>query len=125
MSESAAEFAVHLAAAANHADAARLCDSASFMKTVQGLGPDTPGYVTRVEAAVRGAMQANPDYRRGDQPAAPQQPAALPASATPPRQWTLADVEAARTPQEVVDAVEAGLLRDLGYAPRRKRGARR
>lgn len=114
MSESTVELAVHLAAAANQADAARLCDSASFIKSVQALGPDTPGYVSRVEAAVRDAVRANPDYRLGGQPAA------LPATPAPPRQWTLADVTAA-TPSETAAAGEAGLLRDLGYAPRRKR----
>lgn len=120
MSESTAELAVHLAAAANHADAARLCDSASFMETVQGLGPDTPGYVGRVEAAVRDAVKANPDYSLSGLPAAPQQQGAPPAAAAPPRQWTLADVEAS-TPSETAAAIEAGLLRDLGHAPRRKR----
>jgi hypothetical protein len=50
------------------------------------------------------------------QQAAPAQPAA-PAG---PQQWTMDDVDKS-TPTELVAAMEAGHLRDLGYAPRKKR----
>jgi hypothetical protein len=72
VSESTTELAVHLAAAAQGADAARLCDSAAFMNRVAGLSPDTPGFVGRVAEAVREAAQVDSAYRTGvEQPTTP------------------------------------------------------
>ncbi|MFC9637143.1 hypothetical protein ACFTZF_01165 [Streptomyces mirabilis] len=71
MSESTSELAVHLAAAAQGVDAAQLCDSAAFMGRVEGLRPDSPGFINRVSEAVREAAQTNPSYRRAAEPAAP------------------------------------------------------
>lgn len=67
-----AELAVHLAAAAQGADAAQLCDSAAFMSRVEALRPDTVGYVQRVAEAVQEAVATEPAYRLAAQhPAAP------------------------------------------------------
>jgi hypothetical protein len=41
-------------------------------------------------------------------------------AAAGPRQWTLEDVENS-TPPQTLAAMNAGLLRDLGAGPRRKR----
>lgn len=72
MSESTTELAVHLVAAAQGADAARLCDSKAFMDRVTALNPDTPGFVDRVAAAVQEAAQSHQAYRlSAEQPAEP------------------------------------------------------
>jgi hypothetical protein len=60
VAEDTAEVAVYVVAAAHQADAARLTDSASFMQTVQGLGPDTPGFMDRLSSAVGQAVEREP-----------------------------------------------------------------
>jgi hypothetical protein len=112
----AAELAVHAAAGVHHANAARLCDSDSFMTAVEQMHPDKPGFVARVSDAIREAVNADASYRL---PQAPPHQQAEQA----PRQWTDEDIAKAR-PEETVAAMKAGLLTDLGVgAPRRKRGA--
>jgi hypothetical protein len=100
-------------------NADQLLDSRSFRTATGALDPGSPDFTARVCAAARDAAEADPRFRGSAH--AGQTPGQGPGTAAQPRQWTLANVAAARTPQEVVDAGEAGLLRDLGYAPRRKR----
>jgi len=112
----AVEAVVRREAPALAIDADQLLDSRSFRTATGALDPGSPDFPAQVRRAVQAAAEADPRFRAAS-------PAAQRATAmdAPPRQWTLADIEAARTPQEVVEAGEAGLLRDLGYAPRRKR----
>ena len=105
--------AVHAEATRIGADADALLDSKTFYDHVTCLDPDSPGYRRQVQEMVAGAAgRAEP----AQQTSAPQQPAAQ----AGPRQWTMDDVDKA-TPTELVAAMEAGNLRDLGYAPRKKR----
>jgi hypothetical protein len=112
----AAVAAVHAAASQVGADGEKLLDSAGFYRRVTALDPDTPGYQRQVQELVTAAAA------RHGQPA--QQPAAPPEPDPGPRQWTMADVDAS-SPSELVEAMEAGLLVDLGYNPSRRRGHRR
>jgi hypothetical protein len=112
----AAVTAVHAAAAQAGADAEQLLDSADFYSRVTALDPDAPGYQRQVQELVTVAAA------RHGQPA--QQPAAPPEPDPAPRQWTMADVDAS-SPSELVKAMEAGLLVDLGYNPSRSRRRRR
>jgi len=112
----AVEAVVRREAPALAIDADQLLDSRAFRTATGALNPASPDFTAQVRQAARTAAEAVPRFRA----AAPSAPAPAPA----PQQWTLSDVEAARTPQEVMAAGEAGLLRNLGYAPRRKRGIR-
>ncbi|MDH6141026.1 hypothetical protein P3T35_003039 [Kitasatospora sp. GP30] len=133
MSETTAELAVHLAAAAHQADAAALVDSAQFMARVAALGPDTPGFVDRVSAAVRQAVESG-------RPAEPEPtPEAVPLSyneqlmRTAARQAqltadydgsiTVEDVQLA-SPRVVGEWAAAGKLAHLGVPAQRRRGRR-
>ena len=94
--------AVHAEAARIGADGEALLDSQEFFKQATSLDPDAPDYRKQVRDLVASKAPA----------------------AQPPRQWTLADVEKS-SPAELAEAMNAGLLSDLGYAPpRRKRGRR-
>jgi hypothetical protein len=112
-----AAAAVHAAAAGIGADADALLDSQAFCDRLTALDPDSPGYRRQVQEMVAGAAgQSSPPKQ-----AVPAQPAA-PAG---PRQWTLADVDALPSNSEggrlLNEAIDAGLLVDLGMGPRRKR----
>lgn len=70
--------------------------------------PAAPGFPEKVRSAALAAAETDPGrFRLAEH---------LPEA---PRQWTLEDVERAG-PSDVVNAAEAGLLRDLGYAPARR-----
>ncbi|MGI8452146.1 MAG: hypothetical protein ACR2MP_34165 [Streptosporangiaceae bacterium] len=86
-----------------------LLDSRGFLTATDGLDPAAPGFAAEVRSAALAAAETEPGRFRVAQPAT-----------DVPRQWTLEDVERAG-PTEVVSAVEAGLLRDLGYAPAKRR----
>ena len=105
--------AVHAEAARIGADADALLDSKTFYNQVTSMDPDSPGYRRRVQEMVAAAGRAQ-------QPATPAQPAA-PAG---PRQWTMDDVDKASQP-ELEQAMEAGLLRDLGFGVPKRRPWRR
>jgi hypothetical protein len=108
----AAVAAVRGEAARIGADAEALLDSQAFFSQVTALDPDEAAFPRRVRDLVSAAV-----VQRAAAPAL----APVPQAQQPqPRQWTLDDVEAA-SPSEVIEAGEAGLLRDLGYAPKRKR----
>ena len=108
--------AVHAAAASVGVDADALLDSKTFYDRVTSLDPDSPGFRRQVQemvAGAAGAIIASEAGRRRQQPAAP----------AGPQQWTLDDVDKS-TPAELTAAMNAGLLRDLGYAPPRNRRRR-
>lgn len=109
------------AVAAVQAEAARvgvdgdvLLDRKSFYDSVTALDPDAPGFRAQVRQMVAGATSSV----QQNAPVAPRV-----ASGGAPRQWTMQDVEKA-TPAETTAAINAGLLRDLGYGPRQQ-GRRR
>jgi hypothetical protein len=105
--------AVHAAAASIGIDADTLLDSKTFYNQVTSLDPDSPGFRRQVQQMVAGAAGRS-------LPAAPPVAPAQPAAPAGPRQWTRDDVDKS-TPAECAAAIDAGLLRDLGCAPRRKR----
>lgn len=136
--EAAVELAVFRAAAASQVNGNALLDSRSFVATLTGLDPAAADFGQRVSDAITTAVEANPGWKvvAAATPVPP--PLAPPAPPVPPvpsrsggehtapggnRQWTIEDVQAASkgNPQAVVDAIEAGLLVDLGYAPTRNR----
>ena len=107
------------AIAALHAEAARagldgdlLLDSRAFHDRVAALDPDEPGFRARVREMVASAAGT---ARAPAPDAAPAQDATA-----APRQWTIEDVNRS-TPAETTEAINAGLLRDLGYSPPRRR----
>jgi hypothetical protein len=104
--------AVHAQAARVGADADTLLDSKAFYDRVTSLDPDSPGYRRQLQEMVTAAA--------GQPPVAAQAGPAEPAAPAGPRQWTMDDVDKS-TPKELTAAMEAGLLRDLGYAPPKKR----
>ncbi|HEV3381664.1 MAG TPA: hypothetical protein VG142_11870 [Trebonia sp.] len=104
--------AVHAEASRIGVDGEQLLDSSAFYNQVASLDPDAPGFRTQVREMVSAAAGTVPSGTQTPQPDPGQ-----------PRHWTLDDVRNA-TPAETVAAGEAGLLRDLGYAPRRKRRGR-
>lgn len=126
------ELAVFRAAAAQQVDGNALLDSRQFVAALDGLDPTAPDFNQRVTEAISTAAQQNARY----QVAPPAPPAPVPPappsvpksgaefSAPPqgPRQWTDEDVSRA-TPRQLQDAINQGLLRDLGFGE--QRGARR
>ncbi|SRR6266566_9963748 len=111
----ALELVVHQAAQEHGANANALLDSKQFVTGLQALEPGIVGFRERVSRAVAAAAETDERFRA---PAAQGGAAGTP----PPEQWTRDQVKAA-SPAEVVAAGDAGLLRDLGYGPRRRRGA--
>ena len=100
---------VRMCAADTGLDPDALLDSRGFLTATDSLDPASPGFAGQVRSAALAAAEADPGRFRVSEPA----PAV-------PRQWTLEDVEHAG-PSEVAGAAEAGLLRDLGYAPSKRR----
>jgi hypothetical protein len=103
-------------------DAEQLLDSQALYSQVTALDPDDVAFPRRVAELVRDHATARGPVGGGPVQAAGQSGSAAPAAGqdTGPRQWTLDDVEAS-TPQQCAAAAEQGLLRDLGYAPSRRR----
>jgi len=103
-------------------DAEALLDSASLHSRLVTLNPDSASFTREVRALVQEAAEAAAARGMSASAAAPiprfSSPA--PGAARPPRQWTMEDVKRS-TPAETVAAIEAGLLRDLGHGPRRRR----
>lgn len=138
--QSQVELAVFRAAAQSGANGTALLDSRSFVAGLDGLDPSSPDFAQQVADKIAAATEANPAWRTAvPAPAVVPPPLAAPPAAPPApvparsggehtapggnRQWTLADVQAVSktNPQAVVDAIEQGLLVDLGYHPSRKR----
>jgi hypothetical protein len=138
--QSQVELAVFRAAAQSGANGTALLDSRSFVAGLDGLDPSSADFGQQVADKIAAATDANPAWKTAIPApavvppplAAPPAPPAAPVPArsggehTAPggnRQWTLADVTAASkgNPQAVVDAINQGLLVDLGYAPTRNR----
>lgn len=134
--QSQVELAVFRAAAQTGANGTALLDSRSFVAGLDGLDPSSPDFPQQVADKIAAATEANPAWKTAVPApavvppplAAPPAPPAAPVPArsggehTAPggnRQWTMADVEAVgkRDPQAVVDAMNAGLLIDLGSPP--------
>ncbi|NUQ95282.1 MAG: hypothetical protein HOY79_01525 [Streptomyces sp.] len=130
--QTAVELAVFRAAAAEQVDGNALLDSRAFVSALDGLDPSADNFGQQVKDAIAAASEANPRYKLAPPaPAAPEPPAppAVPKSgaefgAPPqgPRQWTEEDVARA-APAQVQEAINKGLLVNLGFGPRR--GARR
>jgi hypothetical protein len=102
--------AVHAEAARAGLDGETLLDSKSFYDQVTSLDPDAPAFRAQVRELVAGAAGI------AQQPS----PTRAQNASGEPRQWTLEDVKKS-TPAETVAAINAGLLRDLGHAPARRK----
>lgn len=89
--------AVQAEAARVGADGDVLLDRISFYDSVTSLDPDAPGFRTQVRQMVASATGSGGESR----------------------QWTMDDVNKS-TPDGCTAAINAGLLRDLGYPPPRK-----
>lgn len=130
--QAAVELAVFRQAAAQQVDGNALLDSRAFAATLDSLDPAAPDFAQRVSEAINAAAERQPTYKVAPPaPQAPEPPAppAIPKSgaefsAPPqgPRQWTEEDVQNA-SPKQVQDAINQGLLQNLGFGPRR--GSRR
>jgi hypothetical protein len=141
--ETAVELAVFRAATAAQVNGNALLDSRAFVRTLDGLDPAAADFGQRVSDAISAAVDANPSLKAAAT-AAPAAAAARPAepqSATtaPParsggehngspggqRQWTQADLDALPKTREgnkaLEEAIDAGLLTDLGVGPRKSR----
>lgn len=117
-------------AATGVANADKLLDSRQFMLKTAGLDPASSDFADQVKALVAATVTADPTLAATvpvvPAPTTPVPPPALPASSgadfsgAPPGdgQWTDADVAAA-TEEQMVKAMEAGQLRNLGFSPRR------
>jgi hypothetical protein len=106
-------------------DAEHLLDSATLNSRVSALDVDDPGFPRHVAELVQEHAAA-----RGLAPAAPPPAGRSPdgnaaAESQDLRQWTESDVAALPKTREgarqLQAAIDAGLLTDLGYPPRRRR----
>lgn len=111
------------------ADPDVLLDSVALERVTSRLDPAHPSFGGAVAAAARAVVSEDPQRFAARQAAPPASPPPPPAQPAPPaevagdggqRQWTDADV-AASGPRELLAAIEAGQLRDLGWPPRRPR----
>lgn len=130
--QAAVELAVFKAAAAQQADGVALLDSRAFASTLDGLDPAAADFGQRVTDAITEATSRDPRYKAA--PATPPaplppEPPAVPRSGgeftganNGPRQWTEEDV-ARSTPAQTQEAINKGLLVNLGFGA--KRAARR
>jgi hypothetical protein len=111
------------------ANGAALADSKAFMDKVAALDPASAGFDDDLGMAIRSAVEAAPRFRAGEATAPHEartttQPTrsvgAQNGGGTAPRQWTIEDVKRS-TPAQCAEALEAGLLLDLGAAPTKRR----
>jgi len=109
-------------------DPEALLDSQRFYSQLGGLDPDEPGFTARIREMVGAAAGQVPAAGQARQPAAAgtaRSGGEHNGAAGGNRQWTLDDVN--RLPktrqggEDLKAAIDAGLLRDLGYAPERTR----
>jgi hypothetical protein len=138
---SAVELAVFRAASQAGVNAGALLDSRTFVSTLDGLDPADQSFAQAVADKIAAAVETNPAWKAPVPAAAPAgapqapplapvapQPPAIPASGpqgafqSPPppggRQLTEADVKA-MNPQDVLKAMNAGLLQQEGFGPSR------
>lgn len=123
--QAAVELAVLRAAATQQVDGNTLLDSRTFVSALDGLDPTAPDFGQKVTDAVNAAAEQNPRYKVAPAAPAPPEPPAIPKSgaefgAPPqgPRQWTEEDVQRS-SPSQLQDAINKGLLENLGFGPRR------
>jgi hypothetical protein len=115
--ESRTELGIRRVADAIGANAQALVDSRMVRSAIDAIDMEK---VEDLDAAIAGAIKP---VIEGDPQHFGIVPPAPPATEGP-RQWTMAEVEAS-SPAELTAAMNSGLLRDLGYAPKRHRGYRR
>jgi hypothetical protein len=127
--QSDVRLAVLQQAFAAQADGNALLDSVGFLRTVDALDPTASDFGDRVKDAIAAAVEINPRYKIDAGPPAPpprpqpQIPASGPGQgftspAPGPRQWTDEDVARA-SPSQLTEALDAGLLENLGFGQRR------
>jgi hypothetical protein len=93
-------------------DAERLLDSQKFVDNLTAMNIESADFPRKVRDLVRGTAPAGPDEK-------PDAPTPGPSG---PTQWTREDLARNRhNPRAVREALDAGLLQDLGMAPSRRR----
>jgi len=93
-------------------------DSKKVGTELGALNPDEPGFAARIRDIV-GARAAQLENTAAST-ASTEASGALQQTREQPRQWTLEDVKAA-SPAETLAAADAGLLRDMGVGPSKRR----
>jgi len=119
--ETRTELGIRRAADALGVNPQTLVDSRTVQSAVGAIDLQA---AADVDAAIADAIKPVIDgapQRFGIAPPTP--PAAAPSADEGPRQWTIEDVNKS-SPSECSAAIDAGLLRDLGYAPSRTRRRR-
>lgn len=127
VSQAKRERALMLVAGSHEANAAALLDSRSFMDKIGRLDPAADAFAEQLSEAIKAAVEANGAYKLTPKRTAPAQKSSggeFNGSAGGDRQWTDEDVDKA-SPEELREAMDKGLLRDLGFGPSRKRAWRR
>lgn len=113
------ELAVYKAAGASGGDADALLDSRAFLRTIRDLDPTATSFADDVAEAIDKAVKANPKLAlKQPEPVAPpaRGGADLSGTAGGKRQYTAAEVKA-MSPDQIVKAREAGLLKDYMSGP--------
>jgi len=136
--QAAVELATYRAAATLGADGNALLDSRSFVHAIEGLDPGADDFAEQVKDAITAALDTHPEWKAAPSPTPEPPPTAPPPRPEPtiarangqftgapqqPRQWTDDDVARA-SPQQVVEAMQQGLLHELGAGPRGGRDRR-
>jgi hypothetical protein len=111
----AVEAAVHRSAAGLGIEPGALLDSRSFWGATQKLDPGAADFGQRVQAAMQETAESDPARF-----AVPSAATGAGPGAAASEQWTEEDAERA-TPEEIMAAIDAGLLADLGCPPPRHR----
>lgn len=97
-----------------------MLDSDQFHKSLHKIDVEAPDFGRQVSNLVRGSASSTPSQSPATQASGAQEPAG-----SAPRQWTQADLDAlppGRAGDKALnEAIEAGLLVDMGYGPKRRR----
>jgi hypothetical protein len=113
--ETRKELGIHRAASALGVNPQTLVDSRMVQSAISAINlHEAPDLDAAIADAIKPVIEGAPQHF-GIAPPEAAQPAD-----EGPRQWTMDDVNSS-TPSECAAAIDAGLLRDLGCAPRRKR----
>jgi hypothetical protein len=101
------ENAVLRSAGKHGADPEALTDSRSFMRTLEGIDPAANDFADQVDAAIKGAVEANPGLLKAGAPAPARSGGPVGGGAPVPGQLTKDDLKR-MTPEEIAKAKDEG-----------------